>query len=510
MDGPAASRFKASLLLLTLLPFVFLCTLNSGTYRYGASDQAFYQPAVVLAMHPDYFPRDTPVIAAQAGLTLMDETIGGLSSMTGASLPALFAVLYVAALILLAIATWLIASRLYRSPWTAVALLAALTLRHQISRSGTNTLEGYFHPRQVAFGFGVLGIALLLRRRWPGVVIALLLAAAVHPTTALWFGIWLGVAALVMAPQLRVWLVAGGVIGGLAAAWTLTSGPLAGRLVVMDPEWLATLETKTYLFPLNWPVTAWIANLGYIPVILGGYYWRRRVGLKQADLKVGLYPSRPDSAERGLVAGGLALAVVFAVLLPFNAAHVALAVQLQPARIFWMLDFLATIYLVWAVAEAPWREPRPGIVTVVVIACLSLARGGYGRLVSSPERAIAQIDIKDDDWGRVMAWARSTDVRSGWLADPMHAVLYGTSVRVAGSRDVMVEAVKDAAIGMYDRRVAIRTRDRLAAIGDFGSLSVERAHALAATFDLDYLVTERALDLPLAFESGRLKIYRLR
>ena len=34
-----------------------------------------------------------------------------------------------------------------------------------------------------------------------------------------------------------------------------------------------------------------------------------------------------------------------------NAARVALAIQLQPARIFWMLDFTATVYVVWALAE---------------------------------------------------------------------------------------------------------------------------------------------------------------
>ena len=56
-----------------------------------------------------------------------------------------------------------------------------------------------------------------------------------------------------------------------------------------------------------------------------------------------------------------------------------------------------------------------------------------------------------------MAWARTTDSGSGWLADPLHAVVYGTSVRVAGERDVFVEAVKDAAIGMYDRDIAMRT-----------------------------------------------------
>ena len=38
----------------------------------------------------------------------------------------------------------------------------------------------------------------------------------------------------------------------------------------------------------------------------------------------------------------------------------------------------------------------------------------------------------------------------------------------------------------------------------------ERVRTLASTYQLDYLVTERALDLPLAFQSGDVRIYRLR
>ena len=130
--------------------------------------------------------------------------------------------------------------------------------------------------------------------------------------------------------------------------------------------------------------------------------------------------------------------------------------------------------------------------------------------VDFPDRPVAAVRIPDDDWGRAMAWARSTDARAGWLADPMHAVLYGTSVRVAGQRDVFTEAVKDSAIGMYDRAVAMRTRDRLAALGEFSTLTPERARSLASAYDLTYLVTEQPLDLPLAFQSGTLRVYRLR
>jgi hypothetical protein len=109
-----------------------------------------------------------------------------------------------------------------------------------------------------------------------------------------------------------------------------------------------------------------------------------------------------------------------------------------------------------------------------------------------------------------MAWARATDKRSGWLADPMHAVRYGTSVRVAGQRDVLVEAVKDAALGMYDRRIAFRTEERIRAVPHFDALTADEARRLGSRFDLDFMVTERTLDLPLAFSSGPLRVYRIR
>jgi hypothetical protein len=183
---------------------------------------------------------------------------------------------------------------------------------------------------------------------------------------------------------------------------------------------------------------------------------------------------------------------------------------LQVSRLFWMLDFLAVIYLVWALAEGPVAATGRARLTAIALLCLSAVRGGYVKFVEFPQRPLAQVSIPDNDWGRAMAWARTTDVRSQWLADPIHAARYGMSLRVAAERDVFVEGIKDAAIGMYDRPTAIRTRDRLAAIGDFSALSAERARTLASTYQLDYLVAERALDLPLAFQSGEVRIYRLR
>jgi len=497
-----------------LIPFLALATLNSAGYRYGASDQAFYLPAILYKLDPTLYPRDAALIVSQAKLTVVDEVVAGVARTTGLPMTALFAVLYATALGMLAWAAVRIGDLIYRTDWATGALLAALTLRHAIIKSGTNTLEGYFHPRQLAFALGAMALASFLRsgrspaapepwrRRAPepwrrGAAPLILLGLMIHPTTALWFLIWIGAAAFVSEPKWRPVLVLGGAAGAIAAVWTLIWGPLQGRLSPMDDAWRATLAGKEYLFPLGWPLIAWIVNLGYVPLILWLFSRRRAAGVALPR-------------EKGVVIGAICLVAVFVTAVLLQAMHVALAFQLQPARIFWMLDFLATIYAVWALAEMGGvRERRAAIVAAVVFA-LSCVRGGYVRFVRFPDRPVVQFGIPDDDWGRAMAWARTTAVSSHWLADPYHAAHYGTSLRVAGQRDLFVEEIKDTAIGMYDRPVAMRTSERIAALGDFAALTPTRARALADQYGLDYLVTEQPIDLPLAFSSGAIRVYRLR
>ena len=54
-------------LLLAVGAVVFgaLVTLNSGGYRYGVSDQAFYIPVVLEQITPGLFPHDADLIDAQ-------------------------------------------------------------------------------------------------------------------------------------------------------------------------------------------------------------------------------------------------------------------------------------------------------------------------------------------------------------------------------------------------------------------------------------------------------------
>jgi hypothetical protein len=474
--------------------FVLLATANSSGYRYGASDQAFYVPAVLRHLDPALFPRDAPLIDSQARLTVVDETLGSIVRVTHVSLPILFLLLYVATLLLLLAGAMRLGSHFLSEGWSLAALAATLTLRHAIAKTGANSLEAYFHPRELAFAIGVWAVAWWIERRGASSAVLLVVAAAVHPTTALWFVILLGAASL-MRRRLSWPLIAGVAALAVCGIALTTAGPLRGRFGRMDAAWLAVIAEKDYLFPLHWPFDAWLTNLATIVVIVVCWRARRR-------------RQRTFEGEDALVGGAVALAAVFVLWLPFDAAHVALAVQLQVSRLFWVLDFLAIVYLLWAIAEFRRSASRSKVVAFVLVA-LSVARGAYSILVEFPDRPLFAVHIAGD-WGNAMEWAQSTPPGSGWLADPMHAVRYGSSLRTAGHRDVLLEHVKDSSIAMYDRNIAMRVADREQALAAHPWDTADGAQALARMYGLDYLVIDRALPLVEAHRSGSLHIYRLR
>src|SRR4051812_1246360 len=222
--------------------------MNAAGYRYGASDHALYIPAILRHLDPALFPRDAPLIDTQARLMLNDDVIAAIVQVTNVSLPHLFIAGYIVTLLVLFAAAIQLGSRLYRTHGAVIAAAAALTLRHAVAKTGTNTLEGYFHPRQLAFALGLGAVAMFVERR-DRLALGLLLAAGLaHTTTFVWFAIWLLVATWIGRPQLRRAIA--GVVGvaAVAAALMLWRGPLGARLVRMDAEWLAVIADKDYLF----------------------------------------------------------------------------------------------------------------------------------------------------------------------------------------------------------------------------------------------------------------------
>ena len=488
---------------LAALVFVVVATFNSAGYRFGTGDQAFYLPAIQRHLEPESFPRDRILIDDQDRLNVFPRVAAALVRTAGIPQPALFLCLYLLALLLICWASRALAAHLGLSLWAQLAVLAALTMKHRIGMTGANSLEGYGHPRMLAFAIGLAAVVSVLRARTVTALVLVAAAFVVHPTTALWFGVWVGVALLAADSRLRPWLAAAGGLAAVVAIWAIGWGPLSAQLVRMDEAWLGVLEAKDYLFATEWRADSWAVAVLYATIPAAAFEVRRRFGL-----------ARPR--EGAMILGLAALVAIFLITLPLVASRIALAVQFQVSRVFWMLDLAATVYAVWALADAGRRTPgaaarnRRAAAVACALIGLAAARGAWVMWVEHPGRPAVQAGLPNDDWQDAMNWLRRQPAATHVLADPSHAWRAGTSVRVAAGRDVYLEEVKDTAMAMYSRRVAMRVAERIGAIGDFNGLTPASARALADRFGLDVLVTERALDLPLAYRNARFSIYRLR
>ncbi len=477
--------------------FLLLATANAAGYRYGASDQAFYIPAVTKAVEPAAFPKDRALIDGQAALIVVDEVLGQVQRTTGLSTEALFLSGYLLSVALTWAGLVAIGTRVYQSTWLTVALGAAFTMRHRIPRTSANTFEPYFHPRMLAFALGLLAIGAVLRRRGWWAVALIAIATIIHTTTALWFALLLGCALAILDQTFRRLGMAA--VVGLAAmlVWLASAGPLRDMWVTMDPVWLQAVASKDSLFADEWPAWAWAANLGLLAVL----WMTHRLRVARGD-------AQPE--DTALVWGSTLLVVVFLATLPLVIGRLSLAVEFQISRVFWVVDFVATVYLLAALAETRVQNTRHYAQAIAgVLVAVSTARAVYVMTVEHPERPLFAVSPPASPWEDAMRWLAAQPLDTHVLADPAHGWKFGTSVRVTASRDVFLEDVKDSALAIYSRAVAGRVVERSAAVGDFAQLTAEKARALAATYDLDMLVTDTDLPLPLAYRNTQFRIYAL-
>lgn len=484
------------------LVFVLLATVNSAGYRYGVSDQAFHVPAIVRALDPAAFPRDAALLDSQARFMLFDDVVALAVRATGLSLEAVFFTGYLVTAGLLWAGILLIGRQLLQSPLATLLLGAAVTLRHRIPRTSANSIEPYFYPRTLAFALGVLAISALLRRRRGPALLLVAASALVHVTTGAWFAVLIGVACVCLTGRVRRFQVAAAAVAcaAIVAAWLTASGRLQALIIPIDATWLDVIGTKDSLFPTDWPLWAWLANLGLPVALLLIDHWRGRLGTRRVE-------------DRALVTGAMALAALFLVTLPMVAARWALPTQLQISRVFWLIDFVALMYGIALLADLS-RRPHARVslrAAAVVIAALSIGRGAFVMLSEYSERRVFQLTLPASDWTAAMGWLARQPVDTHVLAHPGHALLYGSSVRVAAHRDVVLEDSKDTAVALYSRELALRIGERRRSLADFEQLSSTRALAVSLQYQVDYLVTAGApLSFPLVYSNRTFRIYDMR
>ena len=211
--------------------------------------------------------------------------------------------------------------------------------------------------------------------------------------------------------------------------------------------------------------------------------------------------------EAGLVAGAARCSSrCFSISWPLMVAGIALALQLQTSRIFWMLDFLAAIYIAWLLAEAP-RVARRAARDVAALVAIAVGRGVYVWRVEHAGNPVARVGFPQDNWTDAMKWISRTPDRyaragrSRSCLEVRHQRAGGRrarrlSRRSQGPRAGVVFARgrgRGAAAHSATRRHSIRSRPL--------SCGRSRRDTISITSSAD-----RDLDLPVAYRNEQFRI----
>ena len=443
--------------------FTLLATLNAAGYRYGVGDQAGHIPSILRALDGRLFPRDSALLDAQSRLFVFDELLARAIGLVPASLEAWFLALYLLTLILLYAGLVRLGDRVLLSRWSLAAFVAVCAVRHRIAKTSANTLEGYFHPRQLAFAIGVLGLGEMLRAR-PWTALA---AAARRRRRASDHG--LVVRRLDRRRAVRRAAAAAATARRRRRPRDRRRRRPAGRRLPArraDGRRLAG-DARRQGLPVR-------HRLGP-----GALAAERRLPRRDRRHLPGAASPRPrppgrSRSGRGLPGPGGRLrrhpaAGRDARRRRGAAAGLACLLDGRPAG-----DALRRL-VAGRVPDAdggaggrPSTAARRPRWAFAALAALAIGRGSYAMFVEHPERPVFALAAPADAWSDVSAYLRrSTPPGTHVLADPDHAWRFGSSLRVLAARDVFLENVKDEAISMSNRRMAQRIAERRLALGNF-------------------------------------------
>jgi hypothetical protein len=199
-----------------------------------------------------------------------------------------------------------------------------------------NVQETFVTPRMLAIALVLIGLDFMLRGRAIVSLLALFVAAGLHPLMA--FG------GLLIWGAFQIWQFLGGkaffgltAVAGAVAAFVLANEPIGLRCFgAMDDDWReAILHASSFNFPSEWGREDWWC-LAFQLAIAGAALWQYRADPERARF----------TAVVALVSVAGTVGAILAERLPY-----ALFLQGQPYRALWILAFLHLAWASWLFVE---------------------------------------------------------------------------------------------------------------------------------------------------------------
>ena len=321
-DIPAGRNLSARHTLVAIA-WVLAILVYSHPYYGIRHDAVLYLGQGLLTLSPENFQNDLFfVFGSQASFTILPKILGLLLGQFGAA--ETFKVLTFLSLCGFAGASWFVLRKLFERPLAYWSLIAVLTLPSLYGGySVISYAEGFFTGRSLAEPLTLVAIGLYLVGKPVVALVAIAVAALVHPLQAL--------PALLLAwvdlvRHDKRWLVLACVPVGVALGGALGVAPFHPLVKVFDREWLEmTREANPMTMLSLWQTRDWM-SLATDAFLVGLLIWYSKL---PAVRRLGI---------AALVATGLALSLSYLGADLLNLVHIT---GIQIWRTHWLLHWVA-------------------------------------------------------------------------------------------------------------------------------------------------------------------------
>ncbi len=416
---------------------LFFATLGLAVMGYhpGIEDDGIYLTAVKSDLNPSLYPYNADFFRLQLQATVFDKWVAAFVHGTGIPVADAELLLQFASILLIVIACFAIARRLFpeaRAQWAGVALATAMfTL--PVAGTALYLVDQHLHPRNVATAFILLAVSRILAgKKWQAVPL-LLLSFLLHPIMGAMGVSFCFFLTLALLEPVHAWLRdRRGAGRALAAAFV----PLGWVFEPPTSAWREVMKTHPSLFLFRWTWYEWLGALA--PLFLFWLLWRiaRRRGetlLARFALAVFLY-------------GVFQLAVA---MLMLGIPSLVRLTPLQPMRFLQLIYFFMTLLggcLIgkYLLKTSVWRWA----------AYLVIINGGMflsqRMLFAGSEHLELPGRSSANPWLQAFAWIRHNTPADAYFAlDPEYLAAPDEdyhNFRALAERSQLADAIKDSAV----------------------------------------------------------------
>lgn len=451
--------------IVVLIAVLSLVSMWFSGYSFSTGDQSLYVPQVLKRVDSELFERDYLKDLPEAKLSLFFPLMAGILKTTDWDIERLYFGLYALIHFLVLLSIFDLSVELTRKPATALLATALLALPKFVGGTTITTIDTAWLPRLLTLPLLIVGVKLLIQKRFMLAAITAAFITLFHPFSGLMLSFFLVGFLLSSRVKLKQWFSAG-LIVSVPLSWILIQSFSKDQNFVMSGDWFRLArERLPYNFLSQWELSGW-ASLGLTLLLIISFVkvFRHKSKRFMQVLKTAVF----------VAVGVTGLHVLFGEVFKF-----APVLQGQLLRIWLIPTYLAFIAAA-VMIETIWKE-RQRALKVLALASFIALLFNLGRFAP---QAIEWPKGEKREWDRLQQWVRDNTAKDALFITPATRIGF----RIHSQRAIVAER-KDGSSGLYSEAIAREWARRISNLDYVGLQTQAEMIKLIEKYGADYLVT---------------------